>query len=191
MNHEDIQFPTRHHPLREDIRALAQLMDDVLREQGGAELWQLVEQDRLTAIRWREGVSGAAEALAVRVRGRPARVARELVRAFSSWFQLVNVAEKVHRIRRRREYFQRDSERPQPGGVEDALSELKASGLSLAEVLALMAQLSIEPVLLAHPMERLQVELLGGLGRYKLHRGRWTASAIASASRKSFFCPFE
>ncbi|MGC2462251.1 MAG: hypothetical protein WA446_14980, partial [Steroidobacteraceae bacterium] len=68
MNHEDIQFPTRQHSLREDIRALAQLMDDVLREQGGAELWQLVEQDRLTAIRWREGVAGAAEALAVRVR---------------------------------------------------------------------------------------------------------------------------
>ena len=153
MNHDDIQFPTRHHPLREDIRALAQLMDDVLREQGGAELWQLVEQDRLTAIRWREGVAGAAEALAVRVRGRPPRVARELVRAFSSWFQLVNVAEKVHRIRRRREYFQQDSERPQPGGVEDALSELKSSGLGLAEVLSLLAQLSIEPVLLAHPME--------------------------------------
>ncbi|HEY1725829.1 MAG TPA: phosphoenolpyruvate carboxylase [Steroidobacteraceae bacterium] len=153
MNHQDIPFPTRHHPLREDIRALSQLMDEVLREQGGAELWQLVEQDRLTAIQWREGVAGAADALAVRVRARPPRVARELVRAFSSWFQLVNVAEKVHRIRRRREYFHQDSERPQPGGVEDALFELKASGLSLAEVQSLLAQLSIEPVLLAHPME--------------------------------------
>jgi phosphoenolpyruvate carboxylase len=153
MNHDDIQFPTRHHPLREDIRTLAQLIEQVLREQGGAELWQLVEQDRLTAMRWRDGVAGAAEALAVRVRGRPPRVARELERAFSSWFQLLNVAEKVHRIRRRREYFQQDSQRPQPGGVEDALSELKAAGLSLAEVLALMAQLSIEPVLLAHPLE--------------------------------------
>ena len=119
----------------------------------GRNFWQLFEQDRVTATRWREGVAGAAEALAVRVRGRPPRVARELVRAFSSWFQLVNVAEKVHRIRRRREYFQQDSERPQPGGVEDALSELKASGLTLPELLALMAQLSIEPVLLAHPME--------------------------------------
>src|ERR1700722_19581410 len=153
MNHEDIEFPTRHHPLREDIRALAQLMDDVLREQGGAELWQLVEQARVTAIRWRGGAAGAAEALAVRVRGRPPRVARELVRAFSSYFQLVNVAEKVHRIRRRREYFQQDGDRPQPGGVEDALAQLKAADLSLEEVLALLAQLSIEPVLLAHPME--------------------------------------
>src|ERR1700686_3412482 len=105
MNHEDIQFPTRHHPLREDMRALAQLMDDVLREQGGAELWQLVEQDRLTAMRWREGVAGGAQGLAGGGGGRAPRVARELVRAFSSWFQLVNVAEKVHRIRRRREYF--------------------------------------------------------------------------------------
>src|SRR3984957_6288840 len=153
MNREAIEYPTRHLPLRQDIDALEQLMDEVLREQCGEELLQLVQQDRLTAMRWREGVAGAAEALAVRVRGRPPRVARELVRAFSSWFQLVNVAEKVHRIRRRREYFQQDNERPQPGGVEDALSELKASGLGLADVLVLMAQLSIEPVLLAHPME--------------------------------------
>src|SRR6202050_834101 len=113
------------------METLAQRTDERLREQGGEELWQLVEQDRLTAGRWRDGVAGASEALAIRVRGRPPRVARELVRAFSAWFQLLNVAEKVHRIRRRREYFQQDSERPQPGGVEDALSELKDSGLTL------------------------------------------------------------
>jgi phosphoenolpyruvate carboxylase len=153
MNRENITFPARHTPLREDIHALGELMGEVLREQGGEELLSLVDQDRLTAIRWRGGVAGAGEALAVRVRGRPPRLARELVRAFSSYFQLVNVAEKVHRIRRRREYFQQDGDRPQPGGVEDTLAELKAAGLSLEEVLALLAQLSIEPVLLAHPME--------------------------------------
>src|SRR6201995_4514786 len=138
MSAVDIPFPTRHHPLRDDIQTLEELSDEVLREQGGEELWQLVEQDRLTAIRWREGTPGAREALAVRVRGRPPRIARDLVRAFSSWFQLVNVAEKVHRIRRRREYFQQDGDRPQPGGVEDALSSLKASGLSLEQGLALL-----------------------------------------------------
>jgi phosphoenolpyruvate carboxylase len=153
MNAADIPFPTRHHPLRDDIQTLAELTDEVLREQGGEELWQIVEQDRLTAARWRDGAPAAADALAVRVRGRPPRLARELVRAFSAWFQLVNVAEKVHRIRRRREYFQQDSDRPQPGGVEDALSALKSAGLSLTEIIALLRQLSIEPVLLAHPME--------------------------------------
>jgi phosphoenolpyruvate carboxylase len=153
MNRENITFPARHTPLREDIHALGNLMGEVLREQGGDDVLSLVDQDRLTAIRWRSGLSGAGEALAVRVRGRPPRLAREVVRAFSSYFQLVNVAEKVHRIRRRRQYFQQDGDRPQPGGVEDALGELKAAGLSLEEVLALLAQLSIEPVLLAHPME--------------------------------------
>jgi phosphoenolpyruvate carboxylase len=153
MQREQIQFPARHNPLREDMHALGQLMGEVLREQGGEELFQLVEQDRLTAIRWREGAAGAAEALAVRVRGRAPRVARELLRAFSAWFQLANVAEKVHRIRRRREYLQQDSERPQPGGVEDTLTELKRAGLSLEQVLELLGQLSIEPVFLSHPME--------------------------------------
>ena len=132
----------------------AQLMDEVLREQGGEELLAAgragpADRDRagakawpVPAKPWRCACAGGRRALA-----------RELVRAFSAWFQLVNVAEKVHRIRRRREYFQQDSDRPQPGGVEDALSELKAAGPEPPEVLALLAQLSIEPVLLAHPME--------------------------------------
>jgi phosphoenolpyruvate carboxylase len=153
MNDLDLSFPPRHAPLREDLSALGQLMDEVLREQGGEEFFQTVELDRSTALRWQQGESGAAEALAVRVHGRPAAMARELLRAFSSWFQLANVAEKVHRIRRRREYFLQDSARPQPGGVEDAVSQLKASGLSLEDVLQLLSQLSIEPVMLAHPLE--------------------------------------
>ena len=45
------------------------------------------------------------------------------------WFQAVNLAEKVHRIRRRRDYFLKDSQRPQPGGVEDAIATLKQQGL--------------------------------------------------------------
>jgi len=153
MNGQDSSFTARHLPLREDIEALGELMRQVLREQGGDELLQLFEQDREIAVRAREGAAGAFDALSVRVRGRAPRVARELLRAFSSWFQLTNLAERVHRIRRRREYFRRDRERPQPGGVGDALSELKAGGLGLADVLQLMAQLSIEPVLLAHPIE--------------------------------------
>lgn len=153
MNRDSIEFPPHHVPLRADIHALGELMGAVLREQGGQELYDLVEQDRVTAIRWREGVSGAAEALAVRVRGRTPAIARELVRAFATWFQVVNVAEKVHRIRRRREYFQQRSERPQPAGVEAALSDLKEAGLDLEQVLRLLGSLSIEPVMLAHPME--------------------------------------
>jgi len=155
----DPEFPERHQPLREDIRTLGELLGNVLREQGGDSLFELVEQDRQAAMRRR--ASGAADGeLVARVRGRPPAQARDLVRAFSAWFQLVNVAENVHRIRRRREYFRVESERPQPGGVADAFGELKAQGLTLAEVLKLLAQLSIEPVLIAHPMESTRRTLL-------------------------------
>ena len=153
VNRDDLHFPPHHQPLRDDIHALGEVVGRVLREQGGEELYELAEQDRKLAIRRRAGEAGTGEALRARVQGRPPELARDLVRAFSSYFQLANVAEKVHRIRRRREYFLGDGERPQPGGVEDALAELKALGLKLPEVMGLLRSLSIEPVLIAHPTE--------------------------------------
>jgi phosphoenolpyruvate carboxylase len=153
VHRDDIHFPPRHAALREDVHALGGLVGEILREQGGAALFDLVERDRVLAIRRREGDAEATRELEVRVAGRPPAVARDLVRAFSAWFQAVNLAEKVHRIRRRREYFLTDSARPQPGGVEDALATLKADGATLADVLALLASLRIEPVFTAHPTE--------------------------------------
>jgi phosphoenolpyruvate carboxylase len=153
VNRDDLSFPPHHQPLREDIHALGEVVGQVLREQGGAELFDLAEQDRRLAISRRAGQPGAGEQLRARVQGRPPQLARDLVRAFSSYFQLANIAEKVHRIRRRREYFLGDSDRPQPGGVEDALAELKSQGLKLPEVMSLLRTLTIEPVLIAHPTE--------------------------------------
>ena len=143
MNRHDIEFPARHAALRDDVHVLGGLVGDILREQGGDALLDLVERDRVLAIQHRAGDDAAGRELEVRVRGRPPATARDLVRAFSAWFQAVNLAEKVHRIRRRKEYFLADSARPQPGGVEDALAALKAEGASLDEVLALLAKLRI------------------------------------------------
>src|SRR3984885_11269789 len=152
LKRQQIHFPAKHEALREDVHALGDLIGNILREQGGAALLATVEEDRVTAINRREG-EAPAEELAARVRGRPPAQARDLVRAFSAWFQVVNLAEKVHRIRRRREYFLKDSARPQPGGIEDALGALKARGASVDEVLALIGSLRIEPVFMAHPTE--------------------------------------
>lgn len=153
MKRHDIQFPPKHAALREDVHLLGGLVGEVLREQGGQVLFDLVEQDRTLAIRRRNGDPSAGADLAVRIQGRPPAVARDLERAFSMWFQAVNLAEKVHRIRRRREYFLSDNAKPQPGGVEDAIAQLKAAGLPLEEVLSLLDSLRIEPVFTAHPNE--------------------------------------
>jgi phosphoenolpyruvate carboxylase len=160
MNRSDIHFPPKHEALREDVHALGALMGEILREQGGEELFKLVELDRVAAIRRREGDEQARLELAACVRDRPPALARELVRAFSTWFQIVNLAEKVHRIRRRRGYFLKDSQRPQPGGVEDAIGALKNQGLGLRDVLELLGALRVEPVFAAHSTESTRRTLL-------------------------------
>ena len=104
MRRDDIQFPPKHSALRDDVHVLGALIGEVLSEQGGDALFDLVENDRRPPIRRRAGDRSAAELVSTLARSRP-QVARDLVRAFSTWFRVVNMAEKVHRIRRRRDYF--------------------------------------------------------------------------------------
>jgi phosphoenolpyruvate carboxylase len=153
VRRDDIQFPAKHTALRDDVHVLGALVGDVLKEQGGDVLFDLVEKDRRLSIRRRAGDKEAAAELSIQLRGRAPQVARDLARAFSMWFRAVNLAEKVHRIRRRRGYFLEASDRPQPGGMAAALSALKERGLSLAEVLELLKKVRIEPVFTAHPTE--------------------------------------
>ncbi|HEV2272183.1 MAG TPA: phosphoenolpyruvate carboxylase [Steroidobacteraceae bacterium] len=169
MNRSDIHFPPKHEALREDVHALGALVGEILREQGGRQLFELVELDRHAAIRRRDGDEQAALELAASVRGRPPALARDLVRAFSMWFQAVNLAEKVHRIRRRREYFRQDSGRPQPSGVEDGIASLRARGLDFEAVLALLGTLRIEPVFAAHSMESTRRTMLRKQQRVAQH----------------------
>jgi len=160
LNRSHIHFPAKHEPLRDDVHALGAMVGQILREQGGEQLFELVELDRVAAIRARAGSAEARAELAACVRDRPPALARDLVRAFSTWFQAVNLAEKVHRIRRRRDYLVKDSQRPQPGGVEDAIAALKAQGLTAEEVLELIGSLSIEPVFAPHSTEASRRTLL-------------------------------
>jgi phosphoenolpyruvate carboxylase len=152
MYRHEIQFPPKDAALRDDVHDLGALVGEVLQEQGGAALFDMVEGDRVAAIRWREGAPEGEAALRARVANRGPAAAKDLVRAFSTWFHVVNLAEQVHRIRRRREYF-RDSDHPQPEGVEDALHEIKKRGLKLDEALELLRDTRIEPVFTAHPTE--------------------------------------
>ena len=169
MSRTDIHFPPKHEALREDVHALGALVGEILLEQGGLQLFELVELDRQAAIRRRNGDEQARLELTASVRDRPPQLARDLVRAFSMWFQAVNLAEKVHRIRRRRTYFRQDSGRPQPSGVEDAVATLKSRGLSLEEVLSLLGRLRIEPVFAAHSLESTRRTLLRKQQRIAQH----------------------
>jgi phosphoenolpyruvate carboxylase len=159
VNRSDIQFPPEHAALRADVHALGELIGQIVREQGGEALFELVELDRRAAIARRDGDAQAAAELTASVHDRPPALAHDLLRAFSLWFRTINLAENVHRVRRRREYF-RDSDHPQPGGVESALLALRERGMSLEETLALIGSLHIEPVFSAHALHATRRSLL-------------------------------
>ncbi len=152
IHRQNLQFPEKDTALREDVHALGGLVGDVLRDQGGDRLFERVEGDRVAAIARRCGDDGSAVELVARTAGRDATEARDLIRAFSTWFEVVNLTERVHRVRRRREYLIH-SDRPQPGGIGDCMHRLKAAGLDAAKVLELLAGVTIYPVFTAHPTE--------------------------------------
>jgi len=152
IHRQNLQFPEKDTALREDVHALGGLVGDVLRDQGGEALFERVEGDRVAAIARRESTDGSAVALLARTAGRDATEARDLIRAFSTWFEVVNLAERVHRVRRRREYLLH-SDRPQPGGIGDCMHRLKAAGMDAAKVLELLSGVTIYPVFTAHPTE--------------------------------------
>ena len=152
LRRQDITFEEKDQSLRDDVRTLGAMVGDLIREQNGDELFELVEGARLRAIRRREGNEKPGEELKALVKNLDPRTASQLIRSFSTYFQMVNTAEKVHRIRRRRDYL-RDVRIYQPGGLEDSLIKLKASGMDIEGLQALLNSMSIEPVFTAHPTE--------------------------------------
>lgn len=159
MTKRNVEFPSKDEPLREDVSRLGRLVGEMLAEQGGQALFDRVEIARRAAIKRREGAPGAEAELRGAVGDLDPVFAGEVARGFSAWFQVVNLAEKVHRIRRRREY-QRDSSTPQPHGLKDTLGRLASQGVTREEVLGLLREAAVTPVFTAHPTEATRRTLL-------------------------------
>ena len=154
----DIDFLPHDGPLREDVRQLGAIVGDMLSEQQGVEFLERVESIRTAAIRLRDAGDNP-EALAAEVHRLTPQLAALLTRAFAAYFQVVNIAERVHRIRRRRDY-ERAGAAPQPDSLRDVLGKLKREGVGLDELAQCLEQLDIEPVFTAHPTEAVRRTLL-------------------------------
>ena len=146
----DIVFAQKDKALRDDVRRLGQLVGELVREQGGEALFDLVEAARRAAIAHREGDQAAFRELTTLLAALEPRTASEFIRAFSTYFEMVNMAEKVHRIRRRREYLQ-DQSTPQPFSFLDVLKRLQSGGTDLSALEHLIERIVIEPVFTAQP----------------------------------------
>ena len=150
-------------PLRRDVRSLGMLLGEVLREQAGEDLFQAVEGLRRTAIARREadatgdlpiGRSHLQQALfSVHALAEDLPKAYQLARAFSFYFELINLAETNHRKRRRLSTALNQNLKPQRGSLRGALRQLKLAGITAPEAFALLAKVCITPVFTAHPTE--------------------------------------
>ncbi len=141
--------------LRDDVRTLGALLGDVLKRQGGSVLFERVESARQAARACRQGDPTADRALDEALGNLSARDATEVVRAFSAYFGLVNMAERVHRI-----HALHASDEPAAGGLRDVISQLAASGVGLASIRHVLSQTQVVPVFTAHPTEAVRRTLL-------------------------------
>jgi phosphoenolpyruvate carboxylase len=149
-----IEIPEKDRPLRADVSLLGTLLGDVLAEQHGPELLQKVETVRKAAIRQREedDVDGRPNGLQAALDELDPESVTLVIQAFASYLRLVNLAEKVHRLRRRRVY-QRAQIGAQPGSLEMALGLMKQQGVDAKKLVAEINALRIQPVFTAHPTE--------------------------------------
>jgi phosphoenolpyruvate carboxylase len=159
MKRDQIDFPPQHEPLRDDVSLLGTLVGDLLREQCGDELFERIDTARSAAIE-RRAEEGDARELESLCRFDDFGQAADFVRGFATWFRMVNLAEQVHRIRRRRQYQQSADAGFQPDSLADVFSQLREAGLGWDDVAALLDELLIEPVFTAHPTEATRRSLL-------------------------------
>src|SRR5688500_7391153 len=153
-----VEFAPTDALLREDVNMLGALVGEILAEQRSPAFLEQVERLRRSAIARREADAPVGD-LAEALHEVPLAEANDLVRAFSTYFQAVNLGERVHRIRRRRDY-ERQGAAPQPGGLRDAVARLAAQGVGAGELAALLGRLRVEPVFTAHPTETVRRALL-------------------------------
>jgi phosphoenolpyruvate carboxylase len=153
-------------PLAAEVRLLGALLGQVITEQAGIELFELVERvrKRMIALR-RTDDPLEREQLADELAAVDLERADALIRAFSLYFQLVNLAEERQRVRSLGRRARASRTGVLDRSVADAVRRLRKIGRTDDELDAALARLRISPVLTAHPTEARRRTVLVGLRR--------------------------
>ena len=147
-------------PLRNDIRLLGRLLGDTVRDQEGDSVFEIVEKVRQTAVQFaRDGDPASRAELAALLDPLPRDTTQAVVRAFSYFLQLANIAEDEHHIRRRRAHDLVASP-PREGSLIFALDALAEARVSPEAIADFFAHALVAPVLTAHPTEVQRQSLL-------------------------------
>ena len=139
-------------PLVEDIRLLGRILGDAIRTQEGPEAFELVEQIRKLSVAFRRDADHEADkALKKLLKGLPGDRAVSVIRAFTYFSHLANLAEDRHHIRRRA--IHERAGHTQEGSIDVALQRLRWAGITPKTISQTLAGSYVSPVLTAHPTE--------------------------------------
>ncbi len=139
-------------PLVEDIRLLGRILGDVIRVQEGPEAYELVEQIRKLSVAFRRDADHEADkALKKLLKSLPGDRAVSVIRAFTYFSHLANLAEDRHHIRRRA--IHERAGHTQEGSIDVALQRLRWAGITPRSISDVLATSYVSPVLTAHPTE--------------------------------------
>ncbi|WP_062310693.1 phosphoenolpyruvate carboxylase [Polynucleobacter sinensis] len=149
----------REEPLLEDIRLLGKILGDIVREQEGKAVYGLVEQIRKLSVSFhRDANQKANQELTKLLKGLSGESAMKVLRAFTYFSHLANLAEDRHHIRRRIAHEREGSFRD--GSIPAAMNKLTRAGVSNKKISETLANSLISPVLTAHPTEVQRTSIL-------------------------------
>jgi len=151
--------------LSDDIYLLAGILGDVIKAQAGYEAFALEEEVRALGKAYRSGDDESGDTLQELVASSSLEDAGMLIRAFTNYFQLINLAEDNERIRRLRRRELDHPDLPQRGSINEAIGMLKADGLTATELRELLDSSWIRLVLTAHPTEARRRTVIDKLAR--------------------------
>ncbi|WP_138516595.1 phosphoenolpyruvate carboxylase [Rhodoferax bucti] len=139
-------------PLVEDIRLLGRILGDVIREQEGVDAYELIEKIRTLSVAFRRDADQEADkALKKLLKSLSGDQTVSVIRAFTYFSHLANLAEDRHHIRRRAIHERAGD--TQEGSIEVAMSRLRWAGIAPKAISQTLAQSFVSPVLTAHPTE--------------------------------------
>ncbi|MFN7137546.1 MAG: phosphoenolpyruvate carboxylase, partial [Thermomonas sp.] len=142
----------KNRPLVEDIRLLGRILGDVIREQEGKDAFELVERVRQLSVAYRlKADASAGRVLDRLLKNLSVDQTVSVIRAFSYFSHLANIAEDRHHVRRRRVH--EAAGHLQDGSLALAMERLQRAGHRAADIAEMLAQAHISPVLTAHPTE--------------------------------------
>lgn len=166
------QDPDNILPLRNDIRLLGDLLGDTLKRLGGRQLFATEERVRVLCKQLRDRqrrslpVTALERRLKTLLHGLSTDDAIGVIRAFSVYFQLANIAEQYHRIRRKRYYELHTPDHPQHGSIAATLRQIRVStpdsgtAAFRRRLQSVVDRMDLVPVITAHPTEAARRTLL-------------------------------